>query len=134
MKCRKVTKAIILGTLLCVAAGIGYLYYSYSTHVYKHCVIEAGTPVTAQDFLKDPSFFNREELEPVKPETVDAVRVTLSCHSSYRDLRVQIVDRYFGILIITFGFRKDGVVGVKMMKCAEDFLTEYNGWMSGRKA
>ncbi|MBQ6804006.1 MAG: serine hydrolase [Clostridia bacterium] len=49
-------------------------------------------------------------------------------------LRVQIVDRYFGILIITFGFRKDGVVGVKMMKRAEDFLTEYNGWMSGRKA
>lgn len=45
-----------------------------------------------KDFLKDPSFFNREELEPVKPETVDAVRVTLSCHSSYRDLRVQIVD------------------------------------------
>ena len=55
MKCRKVTKAIILGILLCVAAGIGYLYYSYSTRVYKHCVIEAGTPVTAQDFLKDPS-------------------------------------------------------------------------------
>lgn len=50
MKCRKVTKAIILGILLCVAAGIGYLYYSYSTRVYKHCVIEAGTPVTAQDF------------------------------------------------------------------------------------
>ena len=55
MKRRKVTKAIILGILLCVAAGIGYLYYSYSTRVYKHCVIEAGTPVTAQDFLKDPS-------------------------------------------------------------------------------
>ena len=49
-------------------------------------------------------------------------------------LRVQIVDRYFGILIITFGFRKDGVVGVKMMKRAEDFFTEYNGWMTARKA
>ena len=50
MKRRKVTKAIILGILLCVAAGIGFLYYSYSTRVYKHCVIEAGTPVTAQIF------------------------------------------------------------------------------------
>lgn len=55
MKRRNVTKAIILGILLCAALGIGCLYYSYATRVYKHCVTEAGTPVTAQDFLKDPS-------------------------------------------------------------------------------
>lgn len=46
-------------------------------------------------------------------------------------LRVQIIDRYFGMLIITFGFTDDGIVGVKMSKCAEDFLQEYDGRLIG---
>lgn len=42
-------------------------------------------------------------------------------------LRVQIVDRYFGSTMMTFGFRDETTVGVRMVKCAEDFLNEYNG-------
>lgn len=43
-------------------------------------------------------------------------------------IRVQIVDRYFGILIITLGFADENLVGIRMAKCAEDFLNEYDGW------
>ena len=46
-------------------------------------------------------------------------------------LKVQIIDRYFGNLVITFGFRDKDTVGVHMAKRAEDFLNEYNGWMGG---
>ena len=49
-------------------------------------------------------------------------------------LRVQIIDQYLGILIITFAFRDDGFAAVRMMKCAEDFLSEYDGALIARKA
>lgn len=42
-------------------------------------------------------------------------------------LRVQIIDRYFGILIITLAFADETLLGVRMAKCAEDFLNEYDG-------
>lgn len=48
-------------------------------------------------------------------------------------LRVQIIDRYFGHLVITFGFKSPDSVGVRMIKCAEDFLAEYDGWMGGKR-
>lgn len=55
-KRRKVTRNIITMLFLCViAVGTG-LFYSYSTRVYKHCVTEAGTEVTAEDFLKKATF------------------------------------------------------------------------------
>lgn len=44
-------------------------------------------------------------------------------------LRVQIIDRYFGSLVATFGFRDGRIVGVRMIKHAEDFLNEYDGWI-----
>ncbi len=44
-------------------------------------------------------------------------------------IRVQIIDRYFGSVIMTFGFVDEKTVGVYMTKVAEDFLSEYNGWM-----
>ncbi|MBR3927579.1 MAG: serine hydrolase [Clostridia bacterium] len=44
-------------------------------------------------------------------------------------IRIQIIDRYFGSLVITFGFRNENTVSVRMIKNAEDFLNEYNGWM-----
>ena len=47
-------------------------------------------------------------------------------------LRVQIIDRYLGQLVMTFGFRDDRA-GVRMMKCAEDFLDEYEGWISAEQ-
>lgn len=47
-------------------------------------------------------------------------------------LRVQVIDRYLGILIITLGFREDGVAGVRMSKSAEDFFQTYEGWMTAR--
>lgn len=47
-------------------------------------------------------------------------------------LRVQIIDRYFGSLVATFGFRDANTVSVRMIKHAEDFLNEYHGWMAGK--
>lgn len=45
-------------------------------------------------------------------------------------IRVQIIDRYFGSVVMTFGFRDENTVGVRMIKAAEDFLNEYEGWMT----
>ena len=48
-------------------------------------------------------------------------------------LRVQVIDRYFGMLYITIGFRDEKLAGVRMLKCAEDFFNEYNGWAIARR-
>ena len=48
-------------------------------------------------------------------------------------LRVQIIDKYFGQLFITFGFRDQNTVGVRMVKSAEDFLNEYEGWLGAHR-
>lgn len=48
-------------------------------------------------------------------------------------LRIQIIDRYLGQLFITFGFRDQNTAGVRMVKSAEDFLKEYEGWMGARR-
>lgn len=45
-------------------------------------------------------------------------------------LRVQIIDRYFGSTVMTFGFRDEETAAVRMIKHAEDFLGEYDGWMA----
>ncbi len=45
-------------------------------------------------------------------------------------LRVQIIDRYFGSMTAVFGFRDENTVAVRMVKAAEDFLGEYQGWMA----
>ena len=42
-------------------------------------------------------------------------------------LNVQILDRYFGQMVATFGFSGSDA-GVRMVKSAEDFLNEYDGW------
>jgi hypothetical protein len=47
---------------------------------------------------------------------------------NYLNMRVQIIDKYFGNLGIEFAF-KDDVAVVRMTKCAEDFLDEYSGLM-----
>lgn len=46
-------------------------------------------------------------------------------------IMVQIIDRYFGNMTITLGF-KDGEAGVFMHKTAECFLEEYQGYGMGR--
>ena len=43
-------------------------------------------------------------------------------------LRVQIIDRYFGSMTAVFGFRDENTVAFRMLKHAEDFLKEYDGW------
>lgn len=48
-------------------------------------------------------------------------------------MRVQIIDKYFGNLGIIFGFVGDEV-GIKMTKCAENFLDTYGGYAKGKKA
>ena len=46
-------------------------------------------------------------------------------------IRVQIIDNYFGILNMNFGFRDENTVGIYMCKTAEDFLNEYKGYATG---
>ncbi len=46
-------------------------------------------------------------------------------------IRVQIIDKYFGNLGITLGFKED-YVSIYMRKTAEDFLHEYNGFAGGK--
>ena len=48
-------------------------------------------------------------------------------------LKVQIIDKYFGVLDILFSFKGDAVL-VAMEKTAENFLNEYNGFANGRRA
>lgn len=45
-------------------------------------------------------------------------------------IKVQIIDKYFGILNIVLGFR-DGKLGLFMTKTAEDFLWTYEGFATG---
>lgn len=56
MKRKRIMVSVLLAAVLCVIAGGAFVFYSYSTRVYKHCMAEAGTEVVAEDFLKDPSF------------------------------------------------------------------------------
>ena len=44
-------------------------------------------------------------------------------------LRVQVIDRYFGLLVITIGFKDPGRVSICMKKAAEDFFDTYEGWL-----
>ncbi len=46
-------------------------------------------------------------------------------------IKVQVIDKYFGILNIFLGYREDGKLGVFMNKCAEDFFREYQGYACG---
>ena len=45
-------------------------------------------------------------------------------------IKVQIIDKYFGILNIVLGFRDDKL-GLFMTKTAEDFLWTYEGFATG---
>ncbi len=47
-------------------------------------------------------------------------------------VRVQIIDEYFGILNMNFGFKDENTLGVHMNKTAEDFLETYKGYADGR--
>ena len=49
-------------------------------------------------------------------------------------IKVQVIDTYFGRLNIMFGFRDENLVGIRMSKVAEDFMEEYRGYMTGRRA
>lgn len=48
-------------------------------------------------------------------------------------LKVQVIDKYFGVLHITLSFREDGLAGVYMVKTAEDFFEEYQGFGCGHR-
>ena len=47
-------------------------------------------------------------------------------------IKVQIIDKYLGNLSMEFGFKED-TVGIYMLKTAEAFLEEYQGYANGRK-
>ena len=46
-------------------------------------------------------------------------------------IKVQIIDKYFGVLDMAFGFKGDAV-SVQMVKTAEAFLDEYSGIANGK--
>ena len=46
-------------------------------------------------------------------------------------IRVQVIDDYFGILNMNFGFKDENTVGIYMNKMAEDFFDEYKGFATG---
>ena len=47
-------------------------------------------------------------------------------------IRVQVIDEYFGILNMNFGFKDENTVGIFMNKTAEDFFTTYQGFATGK--
>ena len=47
-------------------------------------------------------------------------------------IRVQVIDNYFGILNMTFGFKDENTVGIYMTKTAEDFFNTYRGFATGK--
>lgn len=48
-------------------------------------------------------------------------------------IKVQIIDRYMGILNMFIHFKGTDTVGVYMVKSAEDFLEEYQGFATGHR-
>ena len=46
-------------------------------------------------------------------------------------VRVQVIDNYFGILNMNFGFKDENTVGIYMDKTAEDFFNTYQGFATG---
>ena len=48
-------------------------------------------------------------------------------------MRVQIIDRYLGNMFAHFAFKGDEVA-VYVSSCAEDFLNEYKGRITAKKA
>ena len=46
---------------------------------------------------------------------------------------MQIIDRYLGNFAAVFSFKEDAVV-VSMTKTAENFLSEYDGMLTEKKA
>ena len=46
-------------------------------------------------------------------------------------VRVQVIDNYFGILNMNFGFKDENTVGIYMDKTAEDFFNTYRGFATG---
>ena len=47
-------------------------------------------------------------------------------------IRVQVIDDYFGILNMNFGFKDENTVGIFMNKTAEDFFETYKGFATGK--
>lgn len=52
-------------------------------------------------------------------------------NENHLGIKVQIIDTYFGVLDMHFGFADDKV-GIRMLKTAEDFLDEYVGYAEGK--
>lgn len=46
-------------------------------------------------------------------------------------LCVQVIDKYFGKLSMQFGFKDENTVGIYMVKAAENFFNEYQGYAAG---
>ena len=49
---------------------------------------------------------------------------------NHLSIKVQVIDTYFGVLDMHFSFR-DNLIGVQMVKAAEDFFGEYQGFAGG---
>jgi len=61
--------------------------------------------------------------ELIDTETTDMEKI-------FNQKEVQDIDTYFGVLDMHFSFR-DNLIGVQMVKAAEDFFGEYQGFAGG---
>lgn len=85
------------------------------------------------EFSEFPQYGYSDEIGSKKGDRLYKCAVSAAWVSEFQILiKVQIIDTYFGILNINLGFNDDKI-GVNMIKVAEDFLSEYEGYASGRK-
>lgn len=102
-KLKKVTVAICVVAVLLLVTGIVIVNYINGNFLTKgkdktHGVNNQTDIVNdvnqegLRDFITDTTFFDEEETEPDVLYSQDNIRVTLSCNSIYKDIRIQIID------------------------------------------
>ncbi len=83
------------------------------------------------EFTKFPQTGYPYEIGSVKCDVMFDCAVSAGWVSSNQlFLKVQVIDKCFGIDNMTFGFC-DNKIGFYMQKCAEDFFADYNGFGQG---
>ena len=55
-------------------------------------------------------------------------------HENQLQIKIQIIDKYFGNASFLFGFNDDLTAGIRMFGAGEDFLGEYNGYATAKMA
>ena len=92
---------------------------------------ELAFKMNANEFTKFPQDGYADEIGTVPGNRRFDCAVSASwVNENHLGIKVQIIDTYFGVLDMHFGFTEDRV-GIRMLKTAEDFLDEYVGYAEG---